>query len=81
MRRIALGVFALGFLWAQTQHTPRGTATDVSNDDIQATVKKTASAAVSDQAIRVVGINDEVQRRRRRGASRENGGQADAQRD
>jgi predicted esterase len=40
-------------------HLPRGTATDVTNDDIQATVKKTASAAVSDQAIRVVGINDE----------------------
>ena len=40
-------------------HLPRGTATDVTNDDIQAMVKKTASAAVSDQAIRVVGINDE----------------------
>jgi predicted esterase len=44
---------------SQTAHLPRGTATDVTNDDIQATIKKTASAAVSDQAIRVVGINDE----------------------
>src|SRR5947209_1462438 len=44
---------------AQTPHLPRGTATDVTNDDIQATLKKTASAAVSDQAIRVVSINGE----------------------
>ncbi|HEY1338463.1 MAG TPA: PHB depolymerase family esterase, partial [Bryobacteraceae bacterium] len=41
------------------QHLPRGTATDVTNDDIQATLKKTATAAVSDQAIRVVSVNDE----------------------
>ena len=47
------------FVRAQTPHLPRGTATDVTNDDIQATVKKTASAAVSDQAIRVVGIKEE----------------------
>jgi uncharacterized cupin superfamily protein len=45
--------------YAQTQHQPRGTATDVPNEDIQATIKKTAAAAVSDQAIRVVSINDE----------------------
>jgi mannose-6-phosphate isomerase-like protein (cupin superfamily) len=45
---------------AQAQpHVPRGTATDVSNADIQATVQKTASAVVSDQAIRVVSINGE----------------------
>jgi quercetin dioxygenase-like cupin family protein len=58
MRRVALAVFAVCFIWAQS-HEPRGTATDVSNDEITATVKKTASAAVSDQAIRVVSINDE----------------------
>jgi hypothetical protein len=46
---------------AQTQapapHLPRGTATDVTNAEIQATVQKTAAAAVSDQAIRVVSID------------------------
>ena len=47
------------FMHAQTSHLPRGTATDVTNEDIQPTVKKTAQAAVSDQAIRVVSINDE----------------------
>jgi uncharacterized cupin superfamily protein len=31
----------------------------VTNDDIQATLKKTPNAAVSDQAIRVVSINEE----------------------
>lgn len=41
------------------QHTPRGTATDVSKAEIDATVQKTASAPVSDQAIRVVSINNE----------------------
>ena len=41
------------------QHTPRGAATDVPNADVEATLAKTASAAVSDQAIRVVSINDE----------------------
>jgi quercetin dioxygenase-like cupin family protein len=41
------------------QALPRGTATDVSSADIQATLKKTASAAVSDQAVRVVSINGE----------------------
>ena len=41
------------------QHLPRGTATDITNSEIQATVQKTAAAAVSDQAIRVVSINDE----------------------
>jgi hypothetical protein len=46
-------------LQAQTPHLPRGNATDVTNEDVQATLKKTASAAVSDQAIRVVSINDE----------------------
>jgi hypothetical protein len=44
---------------ASSPHLPRGTATDVPLADIQATLAKTASAAVSDQAIRVIGINDE----------------------
>lgn len=51
-----LNIVALLFLAAQTA---RGTATDVTNAEIQATVQKTASAAVSDQAIRVVSINGE----------------------
>lgn len=41
------------------QHLPRGTATDVSSAEIQALVQKTASAVVSDQALRVVSINGE----------------------
>lgn len=41
------------------QHTPRGTATDVSKTEVEATVHKTAKAPVSDQAIRVVSINNE----------------------
>lgn len=44
---------------AQSPHTPRGTATDVSRAEVEATVQKTASAPVSDQAIRVVSINGE----------------------
>jgi mannose-6-phosphate isomerase-like protein (cupin superfamily) len=46
---------------AQTvaQHMPRGAATDVSRAEVEATVQKTAAAAVSDQAIRVVSINGE----------------------
>jgi mannose-6-phosphate isomerase-like protein (cupin superfamily) len=40
-------------------HLPRGTATDVSNTEIEALVQKTASAVISDQAIRVVSINGE----------------------
>jgi mannose-6-phosphate isomerase-like protein (cupin superfamily) len=42
-----------------TQHLPRGTATDVSNSEILATVQKTAAAPVSDQQLRVVSINGE----------------------
>src|SRR6266699_5806088 len=43
----------------QLHTSPRGTAIDVSNAEVLATVQKTASAAVSDQAIRVVSINGE----------------------
>jgi mannose-6-phosphate isomerase-like protein (cupin superfamily) len=50
----------LGIISAQTpQHEPRGNATDVTNAEIVATLAKTASDRVSDQAIRVVSINDE----------------------
>jgi quercetin dioxygenase-like cupin family protein len=55
----ALALLLVSAVVAQTPHQPRGTATDVTSDDVQATLKKTAGAAVSDQAIRVVSINDE----------------------
>ncbi len=57
-------LFALS-LTAQTptpppaQHQPRGNAVDVPNAEIQFAVQKTAAAAVSDQALRVVSINGE----------------------
>jgi mannose-6-phosphate isomerase-like protein (cupin superfamily) len=60
--KYALAVMACAAIgWAQQAppHTPRGTATDVPNADVEATLAKTAGAAVSDQAIRVVSINDE----------------------
>ncbi len=41
------------------QHLPRGTAVDVPNAEIQYAVQKTAAAAVSDQAIRIVSVNGE----------------------
>jgi mannose-6-phosphate isomerase-like protein (cupin superfamily) len=50
--------FALS-LPAAAQHTPRGVARDVTKSEIEATVRKTSTAAVSDQAIRVISINDE----------------------
>jgi mannose-6-phosphate isomerase-like protein (cupin superfamily) len=63
MRALLLGIAAAGAALAQTaptaQHMPRGTATDISNAEILATVQKTASAAVSDQQIRVVNFNGE----------------------
>lgn len=40
-------------------HLPRGSAADVSGAEIKAVVQKTASAAVSDQQLRVVSINGE----------------------
>jgi len=58
MRVVAFVLLGAGPALAQS-HTPRGTAVDISNDDVKATVQKTASAAVSDQAIRVVSINGE----------------------
>jgi mannose-6-phosphate isomerase-like protein (cupin superfamily) len=44
---------------APAQHMPRGTATDISNADIQALIKKNSGAPVSYQQIRVVNINGE----------------------
>ena len=73
MQKILLSILAIlfalsipGKIPGQTQnpqpispHLPRGTATDVSNTEIQALVQKTASDRISDQAIRVVSINGE----------------------
>src|SRR5260370_19045603 len=61
MTNLTLGARGLlgGSELVTAQHLPRGTATDVTNAEVQATVQKTASAPVSDQAIRVVSINDE----------------------
>src|SRR6266566_621545 len=63
---VASFVFVLaGAAYAQapsvppSAHLPRGTATDVPNTEIMAMVAKTAAAAVSDQAIRVVSVNNE----------------------
>lgn len=52
-----LGLVLLG-TWARAQHSS-GTATDVTRADIEATLKQSASAKVSDQQIRVVDINGE----------------------
>jgi mannose-6-phosphate isomerase-like protein (cupin superfamily) len=41
---------------APTQHMPRGTATDITNADLQAVIKKTPNLPVSDQQVRVVPI-------------------------
>ena len=43
----------------QDAYLPRGTSTYVPKADIDATLAKTAGAAVSDQAIRVVAVNGE----------------------
>ncbi len=59
LKLLLLGVSILAMAEAQTQHLPRGTAIDISSAEVQATVQKTASTPVSDQAIRVVSINGE----------------------
>ncbi len=61
MKKMMLSALALlaGSTLVMAQHLPRGAATDVTNVEIQATVQKTTSAPVSDQAIRVVSVNDE----------------------
>ena len=60
-RLLSLIVVALVALasHAETQHMPRGTATDGSRAEVEATIERTASVAVSDQAIRVVSTNGE----------------------
>ena len=60
-RGLSLIVVALVALasHAETQLMPRGTATDRSRAEVEATIEKTASAAVSDQAICVISINGE----------------------
>src|SRR6516165_10575226 len=60
-RGLSLIVVALVALasHAKTQPMPRGTAADGSRAEVEATVEKTASAAVSDRDIRVVRINGE----------------------
>ena len=61
MRKLALAAVAIVLATAQTlaQKHPSGTATDVTNAQIQAALKKTASAAVSDQQLRIVDIDGE----------------------
>jgi len=70
MPKLMLSMFAISFALsvpiagqAQTQtpaaRLPGGTATYVANAEVQATVRKTPSLAVSDQAIRIVSINGE----------------------
>jgi len=70
MRKVIFGFLVVGLVLSSverfraqtespTQHLPRGTATDVSSAEIQATVQKTVPAVVSDQAIRVVNVNGE----------------------
>ena len=57
---VIIAMLAVSRAEAQTPaspHQPRGTATDVPNTEIKATVQKSASTPVSDQQLRVVGIN------------------------
>ena len=60
---VLFGFAIAGQAQAQTapsaQHMPRGAAVDVTNAEILSTVQKTAAAPVSDQQIRVVGVNGE----------------------
>lgn len=63
---LAIGILLLAASQSRTQtktshkHS-RGTATDVSNADIMATVKRTADRPVADQQLRVVPIDDDYQ--------------------
>ena len=64
MRSVLVGVVSAAFgavvlAQAPASSLPRGTATDVSNADIMAAVQKTAASPTSDQALRVVSINNE----------------------
>jgi mannose-6-phosphate isomerase-like protein (cupin superfamily) len=73
MRKVVLSLLAIAFALsitgnfpAQTQnapaaspHLPRGTASDISNSEIEALVRKMATERVGDQAIRIVSIKGE----------------------
>lgn len=54
----ALVIAAAGVAFAQTQHMPRGVATDISNAQIQALAKSMASMPGGDELLRVVPINN-----------------------
>jgi oxalate decarboxylase/phosphoglucose isomerase-like protein (cupin superfamily) len=56
---LTLALGAAGAAVAQTQHMPRGTATDIPNTEIQRIINKTPNLPVSDQQIRVLNINGE----------------------
>ena len=61
MRKVLALTFALGMAGAAiaAEHLPRGTATDISNAEIQRIISKTPNLPVSDQQIRVLNINGE----------------------
>jgi mannose-6-phosphate isomerase-like protein (cupin superfamily) len=61
MRKLTLAsvAFVLATTETMAQKHSSGTATDVPNAQIQAALKKTASAAVSDQQLRIVDIDGE----------------------
>ena len=63
MKKFIFGVLAIAFALAcqtMAQKQPTGgTATAVTNADMQTALKKTASAPVSDQQLRVVDIDGE----------------------
>jgi hypothetical protein len=59
MMALVLLLLAAAVVRAQAQQPgARGTSTYISNAEIEATVRKTASLAVSDQALRIVSINN-----------------------
>ena len=60
MQKVVLGALLIFPLASMAQHRqPSGAATDVTNAQIQAALRKTASARVSDQQLRVVDIGGE----------------------
>ena len=73
MRKVVFSLLAIAFAFsiagnfpAQAQnatvtspHLPRGTATDISNSEIAALIRKMGTERVGDQAIRVVSVNGE----------------------
>src|SRR5579871_5812891 len=63
MKKPTLLAVAIVFTFAAAalaqKQPPSGTATDVTNADLQAALKKTASARVSDQQLRVVDVDGE----------------------